>query len=83
MAAWETSSAALLDALFCAAAPEMKPKRFTKKRLAAKRVTDLERLQSLGQRLNNEEATMYRALAAHASYLMLGKPEATFATKEL
>ena len=81
--AWEPTTAAVLERMdrICAAAtPKSK---FKQKRLGAKRGKSLERLQSRGEVLNAEEATLYRALAARANYLALDRPDIGFATKEL
>ena len=74
---WEPRTAQMLEA-YCSAVGK-KPKQ---KRLGAKRVKDLEKLQSTGTTLEPEEATAYRALAARANYLALDRPDVAFATKE-
>ena len=43
----------------------------------------MERLQSKGEALNPQEATLYRALAARANYLALDRPDSGFNTEEL
>ena len=81
---WEPSSGARLQAFFCAnVSPKKKPKKFKKKRLGARKVRDMEKLQSVGEKLNDTEATAYRALAARANYLTLDRPDTAFTTKEL
>ena len=90
--AWEMSTGKILDAIYgspdadvvCAATgPKSKKKKFQNKRLGAKRVKNLERLESKGQQLDPEEATADRALAARANYLALDRPDISFSSKEL
>ena len=57
--------------------------KFQKKRLDARKVRSLEKLQSPGKQLNDVEATLYRALAARANYLTLDRPDTAFVTNEL
>ena len=64
----------------CAATPSSK---FKQKRLGAKLAKDLERLESKGEELQDEDATLYRALAARTNYLAFDMPDLEFATKEL
>ena len=66
-----------------AAITKSSKKNFSQKRLGAKRVKSMDRLESEGEILNGEEATMYRALAARANYLALDRPDGSFTTKEL
>ena len=77
--AWEPSTADILQS-YCAVVSKKTPKQ---KGLGAKRVKDLEQLQSAGTTLDQEEATAYRALAARANYLALDRPDVAVATKEL
>ena len=79
-AAWQVRTSTIVGDLLCAMT---KKKKFTKKRIGAKAVKSIERLTSVGEVLNGEEATLYRALAARANYLSLDRPEIAFATKEL
>ena len=44
---------------------------------------EIERLESVGETLNTEEATVFRALAASANYLALDRPDTAFSTKEI
>lgn len=78
--AWESSSAERIN-MFCAI-PGKKPKP-KQKRLGAKRVKHMEKLQSTGTVLDDDEATAFRALAARANYLSLDRPDVSFSTKEL
>ena len=78
---WEHNSGTLLDH-FCSV--ETKPiKKAGPKRLGAKRVKDMEKLQSPGETLKHEDATMFRVLAARANYLALDRPDVAYATTEL
>ena len=56
---------------------------YRQKRLGAKRVKTLERLEVQGDKLVGEDATLYRALSARANYLALDRPDLSFSTKEL
>ena len=86
-AAWEPSSAALLEHFYAVTEVQSKrtkkAKKYGPKRLGAKRVKNLERLESAGEILNSEEATGYRALAARSNYLTLDRPDTAFTTTEL
>ena len=72
-----------LDAFFAAVA-KTTPKEYkpVPKRMGAKRVKLMEKLQSAGEVLNSDEATMYRALAARANDLTLDRPDTGVLHKE-
>lgn len=74
--AWEPDTCKILERFdkICIAAKHKKPV-YKQKRLGAKQVKTLERLESKGEALNSEESTLYRALAARANYLALDRPD--------
>jgi len=74
--AWEEPTADLIAKI--AAKLKFKPKR-----IGAKAAKAAERLESVGEVLNDREATLFRQLAARANYLSLDRPEVAYATKEL
>jgi hypothetical protein len=78
-AAWETSSAEYLTQV----TKKKKKKKFVKQRLGSKAAKSAERMLSVGDDLQGEEATMYRALSARLLYLSMDRPEVAFASKEL
>ena len=82
--AWEEPTSVVLDRL-CAISkvPKKHDPRFKKKRLGAKKVKTLERLETKGDLLAGEAATLFRALTARANYLALDRPDVAFAAKEL
>ena len=67
------------------AAARTKPvkKSTAKKRAGAKNTKKLEHLVSKGFELDPAEATMFRALSARANYLSQGRPDISYARKEL
>ena len=82
-AAWEPDSGLVMDfvaGLIDADCVFSVNNTYAQKRLGAKRVNTLERIQSKGEILNPQEATLYRALAARANYLALDRPDVAFAT---
>ena len=74
VAAWEVPT----NLLVCKVS-----KAFLKKRVGAKAAKKAERFASIGEYLNEEESTTYRALAARANYLAMDRPDCAYATKEL
>ena len=55
-----------------------------KKRLGSKAAKEFERLETVGDELEGEAATMFRAaLAARFLYLSMDRPECAFASEEL
>ena len=82
-AAWEDGSGALLNPFRASVSTNQKrTKKFTPKRLSMDMVKEMEILQSPGNTLDAQEATEYRALAARANYLPLGKPDTAYVTNE-
>ena len=69
----------------CAASPKRTKalNNAAQKRIGAKTVNNLERLQTRGGNLQAEDATIYRALAANANDLAMDMPELSSAAKEL
>ena len=76
-AAWETPTVELINAV------SKKPKKYGKQRLGSKAAKLAERMESAGEELDVEAATMYRALSARILYLSMDRPEIAFAAKEL
>ena len=74
-AAWEESSAQMLATFLYKTSPKKK-----KSRLGAKKVKQMENLESIGDELKPTEATNYRALAARANYLAQDRMDIAFAT---
>ena len=61
-----------------------KKKKFVKQRLGSKAAKQAERMDTgVGDDLEGESATMYRALSARLLYLSMDRPEVAFAAKEL
>ena len=85
-AAWEETTAQMLDRL-CAIVNKQKAaktaNKHKQKRPGSKKVRTLERLETQGEKLAGEDATLYGVLAARANYLALGRPDLAFATKQL
>ena len=77
-AAWETKSSELIARV--AKGPK---KKFIKARLGSKAAKHAERMEAGGDDLDQEAATMYRALSARLLYLSMDRPEVAFAAKEL
>ena len=51
--------------------------------MGSKAAKHAERLESCGDELDDEAATLYRALSARILYLSMDRPEISFAAKEL
>ena len=77
-AAWETPTTEIL-----AKVGKNNKKKFAKARLGSKAAKSAERMESAGEELVGEAATMYRALSARLLYLSMDRPEVSFAAKEL
>ena len=77
-AAWEVPTVEIIAKLNPA-----NKKKFLKARLGTKAVKNYERLESAGDELDAEAATMFRALAARFLYLSMDRAECAFAAKEL
>ena len=77
-AAWETPTTEFLTRI--ARNPK---KKFAKARLGSKAAKHAERMNVGGEVLDEEAATMYRALSARLLYLSLDRPEVAYAAKEL
>ena len=75
-AAWEVPTVQLISKV-------AKKKKFVKARLGTKAAKSYERLESVGDELHGEAATMFRALAARYLYLSMDRPECAFSAKEL
>ena len=58
-------------------------KKFVKARLGSKATKKAERMETCGDELDDEAATLYRALSARLLYLSMDRPEISFAAKEL
>ena len=71
---WETPNAELIAKV---------SKKYANKRLGAKAAKAVEKLADVGELLDAEQSTTYRALAARANYLALDRPDIGYATKEL
>ena len=76
--AWEPSTAELVAKVNKAA-----KKKFTKARIGSKAAKFAERMEMGGDELDDEAATLYRALAARLLYLSMDRPEVAYAAKEL
>ena len=74
-AAWETSSIEFIA--------KVSKNKFTKSRLGSKAARHAERMETSGDELEGEAATMYRALSARILYLSMDRPEVSFSAKEL
>ena len=79
-AAWEMSSGKSIDVFINLVKSK---KHFKQKRLGTRAVKKEELLQDVGDKLNEEQATADRALAARANYLSLDRPDLSFAANEL
>ena len=75
-AAWEIPPVQLVSKV-------AKKKKLVKARLGTKAAKSFERLESVGDELEGEAATMFRALAARYSYLSIDQTECAFSAKEL
>ena len=58
-------------------------KQYGKARIGSKAAKQAERLECVGEELDGEAATPYRALSARLLYLSMDRPECAFAAKEL
>ena len=58
-------------------------KKFVKARIGSKAARHAERMDTSGDELEGEAATMYRALSARILYLSMDCPEISFSAKEL
>ena len=74
-AAWEVPTVELIA--------KVSKRKFVKPRLGSKAVKKAERMETCGDELDSEAATMYRALSARILYLSMDRPEIAFAAKEL
>ena len=79
---WEMSSGKSLDN-FIAATLSKHQKKTYRKRLGTRAVKECDTNDSIGGVLSEEHATHYRALAARANVLALGRPELSFTANEL
>ena len=76
-AAWETPTVEIL-----AKVTKASKNKYLKSRLGAKAAKQHERLEHVGDELDDEAATTFRALAARVLYLSMDRPEVAFAAKE-
>ena len=74
-AAWETPTVDLIA--------KISKRKFAKARLGSKAAKHAERLEQCGDELDDEAATLYRALSARILYLSMDRPEIAYAAKEL
>lgn len=74
-AAWETPTVELIA--------KVSKRKFAKARLGSKAAKHAERLEQCGDELDDEAATLYRALSARILYLSMDRPEIAYAAKEL
>ena len=77
-AAWEVPTSEIIAKI-----SKKKKKKFTKSRIGTKAAKQHERLECVGDLLDDEASTMFRALAARFLYLSMDRPECAFASKEL
>ena len=77
-AAWETPTTEFLSRI----AKKTPAKKFVKARLGSKATKHAERMDMGGEDLDDEAATMYRALSARILYLSMNRPEIAFSAKE-
>ena len=82
-AAWEIPSTELLAIHLAKVTKKKKKKKFVKKRIGNKAAKAAEKLECVGDLLDAEASTMFRALAARFLYLSMDRPECAFASKEL
>ena len=76
--AWEDSTSALIAKISKAG-----KNKFAKARVGSKAAKQAERMNTEGEELVGDAATVYRALSARLLYLSLDRPECAFASKEL
>ena len=74
-AAWEIPTVDLIA--------KISKRKFAKARLGSKAAKHAERFEQGGEELDDEAATLYRALSARILYLSMDRPEISFAAKEL
>ena len=74
-AAWETPTVEFIT--------KVSKRKFAKARVGSKAAKHAERLELCGDELDEEAATLYRALSARILYLSMDRPEIAFAAKEL
>ena len=77
-AGWETPTSEFIGRI-----GKTPKKKFVKARIGSKAAKQAERMEVEGETLDNEAATMYRALSARLLYLSMDRPEVAFAAKEL
>ena len=58
-------------------------KKFAKGRVGSKAAKEAERMECIGDELDEAASTIYRALSARLLYLSMDRPEVAFAAKEL
>ena len=73
-AAWETPTTEFLSRI----AKKKPAKKFVKAKLGSKATKHAERMDMGGEDLDDEAATMYRALSARILYLSMDRPEIAF-----
>ena len=76
--AWKESTASLIAKISKAG-----KRKFAKARLGSKAAKKAERMDTEGNELTGDAATVYRALSARLLYLSMDRPECSFAAKEL
>ena len=77
-AAWETPTTELIAKI-----SKSQKNKFQKARLGTKAAKNYEKLECVGDLLDEETSTMFRALAARYLYLAMDRPECAFSAKEL
>ena len=77
-AAWETPTAEMIAKI-----SKSSKNKFQKARLGTKAAKNYEKLENVGDLLDEEESTMFRALSARYLYLAMDRPECAFSAKEL
>ena len=79
-AAWELPTVEIINQV---SKKGKQGKKFQKQRLGSKAAKHAERMDAGGDDLDDEAATMYRALSARILYLSMDRPEIAYAAKEL
>ena len=77
-AAWETPTSEII-----AKVVKSSQKKYLKARLGTKAIKNYERLENVGDELDDEASTMFRALSARFLYLAMDRPECSYSAKEL
>ena len=77
-AGWETPTSEFIGRI-----SKTPNRNFVKARISSKAAKQAERMEVEGETLDNEAATMSRALSARLLYLSMDRPEVAFAAKEL